>query len=387
MTFIGILIQYMLLTFWLVSWVTPYDFTITKYVISDQPTDPFLQDYHHTRYHGGCFENMVEQYPYNKVVPFIQNFDLIVTSCGIDWSNPLIPKYKATQTCVWELDGRNSTAHNLTRIHIHSDYRHHVYFLTRMLPGFEAEYKKGGKALLVYTGGGDSNVWSDVGDQILHSPAVKRWVVEQNQIEGLENKPKAMLSPVGICERESVGQRGTDLRTAVKKSTLKRRLSVTPSSFNIISYNNSIHSVQSNAYELQRRVLLSMKTSTATVTSLLSTVSPPLQQSEPHLYHRILQESIRRSLRWEDRKERVLLCFGENGRPSRIKYIDAAKAGSCPMCDLCQGSLQPLDLWRLYGEYKYILSPWGNGPDCGRTWEIMLMGAVPVIDYWPGKHQ
>jgi hypothetical protein len=41
-------------------------------------------------------------------------------------------------------------------------------------------------------------------------------------------------------------------------------------------------------------------------------------------------------------------------------------------------------MWHRYGEYRYILSPWGNGRDCGRSWEIMLMGAVPVIDYFPG---
>ena len=31
-------------------------------------------------------------------------------------------------------------------------------------------------------------------------------------------------------------------------------------------------------------------------------------------------------------------------------------------------------LWRAYAQYKFVFSPWGNGPDCGRSWEIMLAG-------------
>ena len=31
-----------------------------------------------------------------------------------------------------------------------------------------------------------------------------------------------------------------------------------------------------------------------------------------------------------------------------------------------------------------MASPHGHGPDCGRTWEILLLGAVPVIEYFTG---
>ena len=40
----------------------------------------------------------------------------------------------------------------------------------------------------------------------------------------------------------------------------------------------------------------------------------------------------------------------------------------------------PIDaLWKAYAQYKFVFSPWGNGPDCGRTWEIMLAGDSPDL--------
>lgn len=35
--------------------------------------------------------------------------------------------------------------------------------------------------------------------------------------------------------------------------------------------------------------------------------------------------------------------------------------------------------YRAIGNSKFVLSPPGNGLDCHRTWEAMLMGAVPVV--------
>jgi len=30
--------------------------------------------------------------------------------------------------------------------------------------------------------------------------------------------------------------------------------------------------------------------------------------------------------------------------------------------------------------FRYVLSPWGNGLDCHRTWEALLVGAIPVVN-------
>lgn len=88
---------------------------------------------------------------------------------------------------------------------------------------------------------------------------------------------------------------------------------------------------------------------------------------------------------WLQRKDRILVCFGANGHKSRVHLLDFLLTGACTVCDICPGPLPALDLWRLYGQYRYVLSPWGSGKDCGRSWEILLMGAVPVIEHFVGK--
>ena len=48
--------------------------------------------------------------------------------------------------------------------------------------------------------------------------------------------------------------------------------------------------------------------------------------------------------------------------------------------------MEHIDLWMEYTKYKYIMSPHGNGPDCFRSWEIMLLGAIPLIEYFEGAN-
>ena len=42
------------------------------------------------------------------------------------------------------------------------------------------------------------------------------------------------------------------------------------------------------------------------------------------------------------------------------------------------------DLWFQYTQYRYVFSPYGNAYDCFRSWEALLLGAVPVLHYYPG---
>jgi len=35
--------------------------------------------------------------------------------------------------------------------------------------------------------------------------------------------------------------------------------------------------------------------------------------------------------------------------------------------------------WREMGKYSFVLSPFGNGYDCHRTWEALCMGAIPIV--------
>jgi len=35
---------------------------------------------------------------------------------------------------------------------------------------------------------------------------------------------------------------------------------------------------------------------------------------------------------------------------------------------------------RTMRQYKFVLSPVGNGIDCHRTWEALMMGAIPIVE-------
>jgi hypothetical protein len=38
------------------------------------------------------------------------------------------------------------------------------------------------------------------------------------------------------------------------------------------------------------------------------------------------------------------------------------------------------NVWKNMSEYKFILSPYGEGPDCHRTWEALCFGCIPIIN-------
>jgi hypothetical protein len=92
-------------------------------------------------------------------------------------------------------------------------------------------------------------------------------------------------------------------------------------------------------------------------------------------------------LAWSARRDRVLLCWTERG--NRVKFSSWAK-DNCSYCDICNRSIHAsynhYDLWQEYRRYKFVLSPFGNGPDCFRTSEILLMGAIPIIEFFEGAY-
>jgi hypothetical protein len=42
-------------------------------------------------------------------------------------------------------------------------------------------------------------------------------------------------------------------------------------------------------------------------------------------------------------------------------------------------AVPPLRLYDTYGEYAFVISPFGRGLDCYRTWEALMMGAIPIV--------
>lgn len=310
----------------------------------NKSADPFFLDFHMTRYFGGCFHE-VQHETYNQIVPWIRNFDMIVTSCHIQWHDPL--KSKNTNTCVWKFDNRDELVNfklnaelqnekRLFRVHVHSDRKHHREFIDRILPHFEKLFESSGFRFILHSGGGDSSVNHDFAERILDSKAVAKWVVEQSRDEAIVGQNKLQLLPIGLCPRETFYETGDELRAVLHEHNF--------------------------------------------------TIPHHQQQQRRQLYwRRLLAEAQSAAQKpWHTRHDRVFFCFHEH-YPWRAQAMAFARE-NCTICDVCSGELNHTTLWRNYASYKYVFSPHGNGPDCGKSWEIMLLGAVPLLEYFPGAN-
>jgi len=94
----------------------------------------------------------------------------------------------------------------------------------------------------------------------------------------------------------------------------------------------------------------------------------------------VLRNAIATQEPFHNRSDRVFFCF-HRGYPHRQRFLDWAY-NNCTTCDHCNAThgMSQHDLWTSYGKYKFIFSPYGTGKDCGRTFEIMLLGAIPILD-------
>ena len=45
----------------------------------------------------------------------------------------------------------------------------------------------------------------------------------------------------------------------------------------------------------------------------------------------------------------------------------------------CTETMYRTNVWKKMSEYAFVLSPYGNGPDCHRHWEILCLGGIPII--------
>lgn len=99
-------------------------------------------------------------------------------------------------------------------------------------------------------------------------------------------------------------------------------------------------------------------------------------------------------------QEKILMSLRETMKPFHLRkiklYVNFSRSndrfGQRKEClekipgDLLafHGDFLPrTDNWKCITDYSFVLSPFGNGMDCHRTWEALCLGAIPVIK---GKH-
>jgi hypothetical protein len=409
------------------------------------PYHPYSFDFHMTRYFGGCFGQELNK-DFNPIPPFLRNFQIMVTSCGIGWATG---SNGGQSTCVYRWNDMDmmqiehyrrlrQPPHppKLRRIHVHSDRRHQLYFLNHVWPILAQRAETHGEKYIIHSGGGDV-------PQFLHELAlftnasfVEKWIVEQAIFDEFLEHPKIVLSPIGICARESVGF-GSDLRELMTESTSENHtvdehpqhlvhiphpdtthheVTDISSSFSfagahhhhphhshhlnltdLLAHPNSSHPMHvkfsptpSSPFSLTSAN--DYKTDSPTgISSSPSVVSATDSAASPGNYiKRLLQTAAEHNnpSSWHKRKNKILFCFYYESYEKRRQVVHYVLNHTelADYCDVCDGTLTHRELWMKYTDYKFVFAPWGNGPDCFRNWEIMVLGAIPVIQYFTGAH-
>jgi len=78
------------------------------------------------------------------------------------------------------------------------------------------------------------------------------------------------------------------------------------------------------------------------------------------------------------KKNRILYGFNVNTNPrERTTALESLKKSTA--ADPIQNRIEPRKYFRTLNEYKFVASPEGNGVDCHRTWEAIILGTVPII--------
>lgn len=85
------------------------------------------------------------------------------------------------------------------------------------------------------------------------------------------------------------------------------------------------------------------------------------------------------------RQHLLLVNFDASTDPTKERmrinelFCSGGGGGDDKLLAHCKRSANFEDNYRLMLEYKFVLSPRGNGVDCWRTWEALLLGVVPVV--------
>lgn len=78
-----------------------------------------------------------------------------------------------------------------------------------------------------------------------------------------------------------------------------------------------------------------------------------------------------------NKKNRLLFGFSiYRDIPDRIKAFNSIKGVS--IADEIKGKVNNCEYFNILNQYKFVLSPQGNGPDCHRTWESLYLNTIPI---------
>ena len=100
-------------------------------------------------------------------------------------------------------------------------------------------------------------------------------------------------------------------------------------------------------------------------------------------------EDILKSLnnhRGWSQKHNKIFCDTANGWDrfgGQRKRVGEILSHNKSIADTLESRVSQDEIWKLYSRYHFVVSPPGGGWDCHRTWEILLLGSVPILKTSP----
>ena len=104
-----------------------------------------------------------------------------------------------------------------------------------------------------------------------------------------------------------------------------------------------------------------------------------IRKQTPLIQEKILMDVSSRS---EHFSKRNRLCFVNFGTqyPDRV---DAHASISPDLIVKCPVGTKRDDVWKQQSKYSFVISPFGLGIDCHRTWEALVLGCIPIVKRSP----
>ena len=65
--------------------------------------------------------------------------------------------------------------------------------------------------------------------------------------------------------------------------------------------------------------------------------------------------------------------------PTDARREAHAAVEGCAHVDFASARVSQVEIWRRYASYPFVMSAHGNGLDCHRTWEVLLLGCIPIV--------
>eukprot|EP00759_Apiculatamorpha_spiralis_P042666 PhF_6_TR40565/c0_g1_i1/m.60822 len=83
---------------------------------------------------------------------------------------------------------------------------------------------------------------------------------------------------------------------------------------------------------------------------------------------------------WRERDARLLVPPMRLNNRHRVKYVEVLSAPEyAHVARVVKGPIPYEDFLDLLASHKAVLSPIGRGYDCGRTWQTVAIGSVPLV--------